>query len=456
MAIAYDNASSGANKESTSLTVSHTATGSDLYAVIVIGTISNNTSSPVTTSCTYAGSSCTKVASDGRSIGTNRYLQNDTYIYPAPPTGAQNVVATLSASPAPLSTSLVVATYTGVYSYNAVNAADGASTAPSVSVTTTAANTYVVGGIVAFNSGSQTVAPGTDITERAEQSAPGNYTDDDHRTTIQDKAVASAGATTFNGTLGTSAQWGITGVELWPSGAVDLKTDLVSWWSLDETSGTRYDSHGTNDLTTVSASYATGKVGNAADLERDSSNYLQAADSDSLSMTSTDFTFAAWVNTESFGTESRAILTKYTTAGNQREYELSLNTSNIPALIISTDGIGFTIVSGASALSNGAWYFVVGWFTTSNNYAYLQTNLGSVTSENIFGTAYSGTAAFAIGRRAGGSSWFDGLIDEVAIWKRALSTGERTWLYNSGNGRAYSELAAAGGKPAIYYAMMTG
>lgn len=28
-----------------------------------------------------------------------------------------------------------------------------------------------------------------------------------------------------------------------------LTDNLISWWSLDEASGTRYDSHGTNHLT---------------------------------------------------------------------------------------------------------------------------------------------------------------------------------------------------------------
>lgn len=225
MAIAFDAASSGANKELTSLIVSHTATGSDLYAVIIVGTLSNNTSTPVTTSCTYAGNACTKVASSGLSLGTNRFLQNDTYIYADPATGAQNVVASFSGAGA-LSASVVVATYTGVDIHNAIGNANGTSTGPTCSVTTTVANTYVVGGIAAFNAGSQTVAPGTDITERREQAAPGNYTGDDHITTIQDKAVASAGATTFNGTLGTSAGWAIAAVELKPVAAAGGKPAL--------------------------------------------------------------------------------------------------------------------------------------------------------------------------------------------------------------------------------------
>ena len=43
-------------------------------------------------------------------------------------------------------------------------------------------------------------------------------------------------------------------------------TGLVSYWALDETSGTRYDSHGSNDLTdNNTVGYTTGVQGNAAD-----------------------------------------------------------------------------------------------------------------------------------------------------------------------------------------------
>ena len=49
------------------------------------------------------------------------------------------------------------------------------------------------------------------------------------------------------------------------------------------------------------------------------------------------------------------------------------------------------------------------------------------------------TNPFAIGVWTGAfpSGNMDGLIDEVGFWKRTLTSGERTQLYNSGNGLAY-------------------
>ena len=36
---------------------------------------------------------------------------------------------------------------------------------------------------------------------------------------------------------------------------------------------------------------------------------------------------------------------------------------------------------------------------------------------------------------------FNGRVDEVSLYKRLLTADERTWMHNSGNGRAYSEVA---------------
>jgi len=51
--------------------------------------------------------------------------------------------------------------------------------------------------------------------------------------------------------------------------------------------------------------------------------------------------------------------------------------------------------------------------------------------------AVNGASDFAIGaRRDTAPLYFDGRIDEVGLWKRVLTTAERTALYNSGAGVA--------------------
>ena len=78
-----------------------------------------------------------------------------------------------------------------------------------------------------------------------------------------------------------------------------LLTNLVSYWTLDEASGTRADSHGTNHLTPTNAPVgATGKIGNGCDFESSSAQYLSCASNPTLQTGDVDFTIAAWVYVE--------------------------------------------------------------------------------------------------------------------------------------------------------------
>jgi hypothetical protein len=215
--IAFDAVSSDTDT-TTAPSVSHTATGSDLYAVILVAHVSNNTTTPDIVTCTYDGNACTLVDSAGLTLGTNRYLHIDLFIYADPPTGAKTVAATYAAGgAAALSGSLIVATYTGVGTHSAHNSATGTDTGPTVSVTTAVNNAWLVGGIAASEQADATsITAGANITERAEVEAEGDFTGDDHNNALLDKAVASAGASTFNGTIDTSEQWAIAAVELQP------------------------------------------------------------------------------------------------------------------------------------------------------------------------------------------------------------------------------------------------
>ncbi len=56
---------------------------------------------------------------------------------------------------------------------------------------------------------------------------------------------------------------------------------------------------------------------------------------------------------------------------------------------------------------------------------------------------FNGTAPFNIGRLGGtATTYHDGSTDEVVLYKRILTAAERTWLYNGGSGRTYTDLTA--------------
>lgn len=224
-------------------------------------------------------------------------------------------------------------------------------------------------------------------------------------------------------------------------------TGLISWWSLDETSGVRYDSHGSNHLSdNNTVDYAAGVVGNAADFEATNYEYLSHASNADLSTGDIDFTLALFVNFETKNNYAR-ILSKEN-VGVGKEYSL--------LYYADLDQIGFAVYNSASAeiatvrsssfgsLSLGTYYYVIAWHNAGANTINLQVNDGPVNSISTGGQspANLGQPVIFGGRLIAGSisTVHDGLLDEVVFYKKVLSADERTWLYNAGAGRSYDEV----------------
>lgn len=236
------------------------------------------------------------------------------------------------------------------------------------------------------------------------------------------------------------------------TGTIDipLASGLVSYWALDEASGTRNDSHGSNHLTdNATVAGTTGKISNAADFEAGNSEYLSLASNADVQTGDIDFTFAAWVNLES-AAGLRTILSKFNNTSNLREYLLDYSaTTSRFRFTVSSNGTSTTTVSADNfgAASLATWYFVVAWHDATANTINIQVNNGTPNSAAHTGGVFTGSAAFRIGAAVasgGAPAYFDGLIDEVAFWKRALTDAERTDLYNSGSGRNYAYIIAEG------------
>lgn len=220
----------------------------------------------------------------------------------------------------------------------------------------------------------------------------------------------------------------------------NLLNGLISYWELNEVSGTRYDSHGSNDLTdnnTVTS--AGGKIGNAASFVATNSEYLSVASNSSLQTGDIDFTLCAWVYLASTGGQ-RPIMGKWDGFSPTVEYLLfGFEPSDIFTFIVrdSSDTTNTNIqASTFGAPSTSTWYFVVAWHDSVANTLNIQVNNGTVDSSSYSSGVKSGTQAFWMGRNA--ANYMDGRIDGAGMWKRVLTSSERADLYNKGNGRPYS------------------
>lgn len=229
-----------------------------------------------------------------------------------------------------------------------------------------------------------------------------------------------------------------------------LTTNLISFWELEEASGTRNDAHSTNHLTdNASVGSAVGKVGTAADLESGSFQYLSRADNAALSTGDIDFSVAAWIKIESLGSYM-AIAAKGDHSSNQREYEFFIDGGTNRAVFrVSSNGTVAGLSSNLEAttfgaLSTATWYFVVAYHDSVNNLIGVCVNNTCDTASWSSG-AFDGTAAFMIGRDlSDGSAYFDGLIDQAGFWKKVLTSQDKIDLYNGGSGISYATLSGGG------------
>ena len=117
---------------------------------------------------------------------------------------------------------------------------------------------------------------------------------------------------------------------------------LVSLWRLEEASGSRDDTWGSNNLTdNNTVGQAAGKLGDAADFNDAADEYLSLADNVSLDHTS-GLTVTGWVWFDSF-VNGGQILGKYGT--NLVEFQLDADgASNAWRLYTSTNGLAGTTV----------------------------------------------------------------------------------------------------------------
>jgi hypothetical protein len=236
---------------------------------------------------------------------------------------------------------------------------------------------------------------------------------------------------------------------------VSLLDDLVSYWKLDEASGDALDAHGSNTLAAVNApGSAAGKINTGRTFGGNASGQkFTIADNASLSMGDLDFTISAWVKLESKPAgNAMNVVAKRNLGGGNLEYWLRwLNTTDRFQFVVTPDGSTQTIVTAdfLGPPSLGAWYHLVCWHDSAGDQILLQVNNGMVSHIAHGSGVFNGASDFWMGDSNTAEVW-DGVLDEIGIWKRVLLPSERSALYNGGAGLPYSDFAPApaGGRQA--------
>ena len=227
-------------------------------------------------------------------------------------------------------------------------------------------------------------------------------------------------------------------------------TDLFLHLKLDETSGTTAaDSSGNGwDATTVnSPAWTTGTLGNAINLTSASSQYLTLPAG--VVSTLDDCTFAAWVKATTQSTWQRIFdfgtgTTNYMFLTTQ--YSSTSGSNNRMRFAITTGGgAGEQSILSTVAVGTGVWVHVAVTLSGGTGNLYINGSLaGSTTGMTLKPSSLGVTTQNYIGKSQYADPYFNGIVDDFRIYRRALSSSEIAALV-AGPPAAPQNITATGG-----------
>lgn len=203
---------------------------------------------------------------------------------------------------------------------------------------------------------------------------------------------------------------------------------LIGWWKLDEGTGTiAKDSSGFGNNGTLigSPSWGFGRI-------RGKSIYLNGAQYLSLpfgqNFNLSTFTVTVWLNVSTYSSNPRLMSNSHTDS-DFKGFQLMINNGGASGFFDVGTANGVGVATWSSTISTGKWYHYVGVYNGSTVTSYI--NGVSVASGPITGTLLSGDNNFSIGYNlASTSDYLTGYINDVRLYKRALSQSELTTIYN--------------------------
>lgn len=222
-----------------------------------------------------------------------------------------------------------------------------------------------------------------------------------------------------------------------------LLGNLVSYWNMSELTSTRADSVGVNTLTPNNTPlYGGGPTSLAANFIRASTQFLSATNDASITPGDSNFSIAGWVYLDLGGFY---FVSKFGTT--TVEYALEANVVGNPFVFLMGNSAGSS--QGVTGSNGGnyalkTWYFVACTYTSSTNTSRISVNAGTQNSQilGFIPSAASGTSNLCFGtQKSGYGAPMSGRTAAWGYWNKVLTTTEITFLYNSGQGRLYSQLS---------------
>ncbi len=220
----------------------------------------------------------------------------------------------------------------------------------------------------------------------------------------------------------------------WINQSTALTSGLISYWKLDESSGTATDAAGggnTGTNTAITYSVA-GKI-NTAYSYNASTSYTDCGNPSNLSFTAGSISY--WVYPTNI-VGAMVHISKGNVADDLNGWWTGTLGDSILYFELA-NGSSFQLVAISSGtLSVNTWYHVVVTWDGSTVKSYingtpvLNTVQTVVPVTNVYNVNFGKSSHAA-------ASFFEGRLDEVGMWNRTLTATEASNLYNSGSGLAY-------------------
>ena len=207
-----------------------------------------------------------------------------------------------------------------------------------------------------------------------------------------------------------------------------LWNNLKAYYTGDNTPN---DAKGTYNGTLVNGTtYGTGKINNGFNLDG-VNDYVSMSPSlgTSFSSPTSAHSYSAWIYYSAGGQHAVIIQNGYSGGG-------TLMVLYYGSLALYYKG-GYNLLNPGIGVTTNEWHHVVVTYNGSGEFKFYLDNVLRSTNTGVTWTDLAGTCGTWVGSNNGTGLFFNGKIDEVGAWDKALTATEVTELYNAGNGKQY-------------------
>lgn len=303
---------------------------------------------------------------------------------------------------------------------------------------TVAPNTAISGKLMTYNAkASAYPAPTYSLI-----SEPSGMTVDSVTGTVEwAPGLSSTYTSTLRATSGTDYEDQLLSIKV-----LDLPENILAYWQFDDTSTTvKKDSVDGHDSLLAGgyapANIVSGLIGDALDFSS-ASGYNTPDHSDFDWSLSDDITLEMWIKNTSIPSANAVIIGRDDPSTYLHWWVGISGTSATPAFVLRDKSGTLGSVSGTTPLSDGNWHHITAIRdATVNELRIYVDGVEEGRSTVTYTDSFDSTASINTGRLNLGSGFpYYGLLDETAIYNRALPVDEITLHYQSGlNGFGFGE-----------------